>query len=472
MPAPQLVAARPRPDAARHGLIGTGAGIGTFQYINPRRQRLGTQNPASVLDRDVEPAERIGQWLADEDAFAGHGHALPVCLEQGLALQIPEDRQRRIGKFARMIAGLDHRAVTAGGAGLEPAQAAHLRTVDELAAGRGEMIGDRARHEAQRVETGHLRHASEIEQHVFFIFDCVLLHDFEIDPFGRTLDDGGVNRRAHIARLVAGAVLVAGAARMGNVGRDAAVDQRLHLLEIPAGQRHGRPQAVIAVRRGAGYLLSTGDKARNVRAAIYPAIVKRAAEWVDLEIVQQDAIENKKDVLFYFTGMAQVPGLDTLRFVPGAIADHLTSAGGQLIDSSQMSSLRWLEAGATGSCGAVVARCNPPGKFPNPALAIFWYLQGETFIEAYWKSVAMPGEGIFIGEPLANPFGGYDVTVEDAGVNLRTQVLPAGSYVLEGADSGAGPYLAVPGRIVVRPGRNELRLGHLDKALYRLVRVQ
>ena len=224
--------------------------------------------------------------------------------------------------------------------------------------------------------------------------------------------------------------------------------------------------------RGTGYLLSTGDKARNVRAAIYPAIVKRAAGWVDLEIVQQDAIENKKDVLFYFTGMAQVPGLDTLRFVPGAIADHLTSAGGQLIDSSQMSSLRWLEAGATGSYGAVVEPCNHPGKFPNPALAIFWYLQGETLIEAYWKSVAMPGEGIFIGEPLANPFGGYDVTVEDAGVILRTQALPAGIYVLEGADSGAGPYQAVPGRIVVRPGRNELRLGHLDKALYRLVRVQ
>jgi hypothetical protein len=26
-------------------------------------------------------------------------------------------------------------------------------------------------------------------------------------------------------------------------------------------------------------------------------------------------------------------------------------------------------------------------------------------IEAYWKSVAWPGQGIFIGEPLARPFG-------------------------------------------------------------------
>jgi hypothetical protein len=29
------------------------------------------------------------------------------------------------------------------------------------------------------------------------------------------------------------------------------------------------------------------------------------------------------------------------------------------------------------------------------------YLDGETLLEAYWKSVAMPGQGIFIGDPLA-----------------------------------------------------------------------
>jgi hypothetical protein len=32
------------------------------------------------------------------------------------------------------------------------------------------------------------------------------------------------------------------------------------------------------------------------------------------------------------------------------------------------------------------------------------YLRGETLLEAYWKSVAMPGQGLFIGEPLARPY--------------------------------------------------------------------
>ena len=123
-----------------------------------------------------------------------------------------------------------------------------------------------------------------------------------------------------------------------------------------------------------------------------------------MRLLKQDALTDKKDVLFYFIGKEKVDGLETLGFAPGAIADHLTSAGGVLIGGSQMSALRWLEAGATGSYGAVVEPCNIPQKFPYPAVVIGHYLRGETLIEAYWKSVNMPGQGIFIGEPLASPF--------------------------------------------------------------------
>jgi uncharacterized protein (TIGR03790 family) len=156
---------------------------------------------------------------------------------------------------------------------------------------------------------------------------------------------------------------------------------------------------------GTGYLVSTSDTARNVRASLYPTIVQYLGGKLNLQVVNAGAIQNRRDVLFYFTGTAKVNSLETVRFLPGAIADHLTSAGGQLTDSGQMSSLRWLEAGATGSYGAVVEPCNLPDKFPSPGIVIKHYLQGEPLIEAYWKGVAMPGEGIFIGEPLARPFG-------------------------------------------------------------------
>ena len=153
------------------------------------------------------------------------------------------------------------------------------------------------------------------------------------------------------------------------------------------------------------YLLSTSDKARNVRSPVYPqveAMLKRGR--MPVRRLEQDSLTDQSDVLFYFTGIVSVEGLETLAFVPGAVADHLTSAGGMLTDSDQMSALRWLEAGATGSYGTVIEPCNMQQKFPHPGVVIARYLQGETLIEAYWKSVLMPGQGIFVGEPLAAPF--------------------------------------------------------------------
>jgi uncharacterized protein (TIGR03790 family) len=155
---------------------------------------------------------------------------------------------------------------------------------------------------------------------------------------------------------------------------------------------------------GTAYLLSTSDEARNVRSAWYPMVEQMFKSRLHVRVLREETLRDKKDVLFYFTGELRVEGLDALRFLPGAIADHLTSSGGKLTDSSQMSALRWLEAGATGSYGTVVEPCNSLQKFPHPAVVIGHYLHGETLIEAYWKSVRMPGQGIFVGEPLASPF--------------------------------------------------------------------
>ena len=155
---------------------------------------------------------------------------------------------------------------------------------------------------------------------------------------------------------------------------------------------------------GTAYLLSTSDKARDVRSKWYAAIEQMFNGRLRVRWLTADALRDRDDVLFYFTGRAKVEGLETLRFLPGAIADHLTSAGGALTDSSQMSVLRWLEAGATGSYGTVVEPCAFAQKFPHPAVLMAHYLGGETLIEAYWKSVDMPGQGVFVGEPLASPF--------------------------------------------------------------------
>ncbi len=161
---------------------------------------------------------------------------------------------------------------------------------------------------------------------------------------------------------------------------------------------------------GTAYLLDTTDKQRDVRASTFVFASLFSGLRVQVRILNADVLRDRSDVLFYFTGLPRVADLGTLRFLPGAIADHLTSFGGELIDSPQMSSLAWLEAGATGSYGTVVEPCNFPAKFPSVPIVMRRYLAGETLIEAYWKSVAEPSQGVFIGEPLARPFRPYPDT--------------------------------------------------------------
>jgi uncharacterized protein (TIGR03790 family) len=156
--------------------------------------------------------------------------------------------------------------------------------------------------------------------------------------------------------------------------------------------------------QGSGYLLKTDDKARNSRAVIFPGIAKKLTPFWPVHYLQQNYITGKPDILFYFTGLVRVPHIADNIYLPGAMTDHLTSSGGVLTGTEQMNILDWLAAGATASYGAVVEPCNFPVKFPHPGIAIYYYLKGNSLIEAYWKSVAEPGQGIFIGEPLAKPF--------------------------------------------------------------------
>jgi uncharacterized protein (TIGR03790 family) len=155
---------------------------------------------------------------------------------------------------------------------------------------------------------------------------------------------------------------------------------------------------------GTIYLVETMDRARNVRAESFAATLVAYRDRIGIQRIGVPEATAPNDVLGYFTGTARVTELGRLRFRPGAAADHLTSIGGVLDQALQTTALDWLRAGATGSYGTVTEPCNHTGKFPSPMIFLGHYLRGETLIEAYWKSVAMPGQGLFIGEPLAAPF--------------------------------------------------------------------
>lgn len=258
-----------------------------------------------------------------------------------------------------------------------------------------------------------------------------------------------------------------------------------------AGESVGEIEAMIArgvasdrtFPKGApGVLIKTSDAARNVR---WTSFLKTTYDWEDdpagfsWEYIDNaagtapegDAVQGREGLAFYFTGLAQVPHLTTNSYLPGAVGDHLTSFGGQLIGGSQMSALRWLEAGTVASYGTVVEPCNYTAKFPDPRQLVRAYHAGATVLEAYWRSVLWPGEGVFVGEPLASPWARLFLRLEGAALTIETShLVPGRTYVLEGADAEEGPYMIVGEPVsVAGPGLHTITVEPADRLVYRLV---
>jgi uncharacterized protein (TIGR03790 family) len=232
--------------------------------------------------------------------------------------------------------------------------------------------------------------------------------------------------------------------------------------------------------RGEGWFFRTTDVSRSVRWSEF--LFNTLPQWsgdggLDLTYVDAtdggaSSLSGAQNVFFYFQGLASVPNLTSNGYRPGAVADHLTSYGGQVPASGQMSILRWIEAGATASYGTVVEPCNFTQKFPNTTVLLSHYYRGEPIIEAYWKSVAMPGEGLFIGEPLATPWrhhSGWDAVTRTLTLST-TQLKPGLRYAIDSAPSATGPWARVrSGVLVSRHQRSTLTVQPATEPFYRLV---
>lgn len=137
----------------------------------------------------------------------------------------------------------------------------------------------------------------------------------------------------------------------------------------------------------------------------FPPAGPAPALGLDIHALRADTIGDAPRVVLYLAGATQIAQLDRVDWLPGALADHLTSFGGALDGhAGQMTALAWIAAGATASHGTTSEPCSHLQKFPHPQVLLLHYAQGESAIEAYWKSVAWPQQGLFIGEPLAAPF--------------------------------------------------------------------
>ena len=159
------------------------------------------------------------------------------------------------------------------------------------------------------------------------------------------------------------------------------------------------------------WLVRSNDANRSVRYPDFQALATSGLAGVGLHYVDNSGGSGSNEVTGQTNVMVYLDSVDKLtqeasnQYLPGAIADTLTSYGGQLpAAQGQMPITDWIKAGATASYGTVEEPCNYTEKFSRATVLVARYRKGETLIEAYWKSVQAPGQGLFIGEPLARPW--------------------------------------------------------------------
>lgn len=211
---------------------------------------------------------------------------------------------------------------------------------------------------------------------------------------------------------------------------------------------------------GEGWLVRTTDADRSVRWNDFAGLPSAWSGVLALNYLDNsrgpasaDALSGKSGVLFYQTGLANVANLSTLQFRPGALADTLTSYGGVLPSGAgQMPITAWLDAGATASYGTVEEPCNLQQKFSRASVLIDQYWRGATAIEAYWKAVQWPGQGLFVGEPLAQPFrDSPSFAIVGGEYQIKTRSLrPGASYSLEYRIGTAGNWTSLADFLGVR----------------------
>ena len=117
--------------------------------------------------------------------------------------------------------------------------------------------------------------------------------------------------------------------------------------------------------------------------------------------------QGRTDVLGIMTGTTTVKPGRVGGYLPGSLAEHLTSWAGAFDQAGQSKMSVWIRDGATLSAGTVTEPRAMYQKFPT-ARFYFYYAKGCTAIESFYQSLRCPLQILLLGDPLASPWAVTD----------------------------------------------------------------
>lgn len=176
------------------------------------------------------------------------------------------------------------------------------------------------------------------------------------------------------------------------------------------------PQAIEALHRAASadfthpqggfYFCSTDDiRTKTRRPGFSHAVDLLRQMGFEASIVTDRLPKNRPSVLGVQAG---TPTFDWKscgsQFVPGALAENLTSLGGVIGAGGRQTRLtEFIKAGAAGSSGSVTEPYALQQKFPHSQMYVY-YASGASLAEAFYMSVRAPYQLLIVGDPLCQPF--------------------------------------------------------------------
>jgi uncharacterized protein (TIGR03790 family) len=242
--------------------------------------------------------------------------------------------------------------------------------------------------------------------------------------------------------------------------------------------------------RGTVFLVKQEDVRSRCREWQFPGAVKELEELgVEARIVDNFPDKAEK-VIGIMIGSAHVDPARIDEYLPGCMAEHLTSSAGVFSGPGQTKLTEWISAGATASAGTVTEPYAIWTKFPAARFYVH-YASGCSIIESFYQSIRAPLQIMLVGDPLSAPWAADgSIKVEGLGegrlrgtVDLSCEAADSeGSfyskyvYLLDGVPVGKGKNFKLDTR-GVEDGSHRLRIvayssGLLKNQLYTNVVVE